>query len=347
MNFRKLLAGFAVAAGALLTSLPAPASLFSNITVFGDSLSDTGNNAQLVDAGLLLPAFPPGARTPVPLSNPVLIPTVPYASDRYSNGPVWIDQFASAVGLSSANSGFPLLPGFPGGTNFAFGSARTGPDFVDDVPTLTQQFDFFLGTLGGPTVDSGALYVVFGGGNDARDIAFAAPADRPQMIIDYVTNIAGIVGGLRALGADHILVANTPDIGKIPAVRALSAVLDPLNPTALADQVSALVAFMNFQVDAALAPIGGLWHLDTYGLLNQVFADPTAFGLTDATTACAASAACIADPDQNFFWDGIHPTTAGHALLAAAALQAIPEPGMIAVFALGLAMLVVVRRRLG
>ena len=43
------------------------------------------------------------------------------------------------------------------------------------------------------------------------------------------------------------------------------------------------------------------------------------------------SAACIADPDMTLFWDGIHLTAAGHALIARAALAAtISEPSSLA-----------------
>ncbi|HSD44048.1 MAG TPA: PEP-CTERM sorting domain-containing protein [Burkholderiales bacterium] len=61
-------------------------------------------------------------------------------------------------------------------------------------------------------------------------------------------------------------------------------------------------------------------------------------------SACAFS--CIAGPGGPFFWDGIHPTTAGYRALAVAALQLIPEPP--GLWLLGLALLAVaVRRRVG
>ncbi len=68
--------------------------------------------------------------------------------------------------------------------------------------------------------------------------------------------------------------------------------------------------------------LDGIDILDTFGLLNRVFVDP---GI-DAKSACAFSQACIDNPSNTFFWDGIHPTTVGHQLLADAALRVIPEP---------------------
>ncbi|MEO6023226.1 MAG: PEP-CTERM sorting domain-containing protein, partial [Burkholderiales bacterium] len=66
--------------------------------------------------------------------------------------------------------------------------------------------------------------------------------------------------------------------------------------------------------------------LNAYKLLNDIVADPSTFGLTDASSACAFDPACIADPSGTFFWDGIHPTAAGHAAIAQVALAMIPEP---------------------
>jgi phospholipase/lecithinase/hemolysin len=63
-------------------------------------------------------------------------------------------------------------------------------------------------------------------------------------------------------------------------------------------------------------------RLDAYRLLNDIVANPPGFGLTDTTTACitpdVAPFFCQA-PDAFLFWDGIHPTQAAHALIAAEA----------------------------
>lgn len=66
---------------------------YSNLVVFGDSLADSGNNYLATG----------GAQTAVPLSGPT-VPIYPYASGRYSNGPVWTEYFASSLGLGLAPS---------------------------------------------------------------------------------------------------------------------------------------------------------------------------------------------------------------------------------------------------
>src|SRR5690348_16918677 len=73
-----------------LTSAPCQALAYSNLYVFGDSLSDSGNNALVLAPNV----------TPTPISGNSFIPTFPYASGHYTNGPVWAQDFASTLGLS-------------------------------------------------------------------------------------------------------------------------------------------------------------------------------------------------------------------------------------------------------
>ena len=73
--FSRALPAFALAAVAL-ASLPAAASPYTSLVVFGDSLSDNGNNA-------LIMGTPPQV-----ITGNTYAPAFPYASGVYSNGPV-------------------------------------------------------------------------------------------------------------------------------------------------------------------------------------------------------------------------------------------------------------------
>jgi phospholipase/lecithinase/hemolysin len=158
---------------------------FSNLFIFGDSLSDTGNNAIVFDntpQNLLPTPVPPNRRTPLPIPNLFtglgLVPTYPYPTktftpavpfDRYTNGFVWAESFAANLGLSALPSLFPGIPNvLPEGTNYAFAGARTGPAGSTFPFSLTDQVAFFKAGLQGNPAPSTALYVVEGG-NNARD----------------------------------------------------------------------------------------------------------------------------------------------------------------------------------
>ena len=65
--------------------------------------------------------------------------------------------------------------------------------------------------------------------------------------------------------------------------------------------------------------------------------------VADASTACAADGAC--DASQVFFWDGIHPTSAGHQVMARLAVAAIPEPATGLLLGLAFLGLAATRRR--
>ena len=317
--------------------LPAAAwaSAFSTLVVFGDSLSDTGNNAAVLDS-----MYPPGtARTPTPIVSSTFVPDLPYASNRYSNGPVWVEGLAAGLGLSAQ-------PSLLGGTNFAFGGARSGPSGSSFPYSLLDQAQFFLGATGG-YAPSSALYVVSGGGNDARD-AFSVAAlsgDPTALIAAYASDIGSIITDLEAAGAHDILLVNVPDIGMTPAIQANGPAAIALGHWIAGAMNSALNTMLG---TLSPAMTDGIRVLDAYSLLDQVVADPAAFGMTDVTSACAADQACIDNPDTTFFWDGIHPTTAGHAILAQAALRTVPEPGTALLLAIGVfALWISVRRKRG
>src|SRR6516225_6830697 len=123
---------------------------YSSLFVFGDSLSDSGNNAIVLKQV-----------TPVPISGNSFIPTYPYASGHYTNDQVWAQIVASSLGLS-AN------PSLAGGTDYAYGGARTGTTSPEGAPSIEAQVGSFLSQYG-PMIPGNALYVVEGGGDNARD----------------------------------------------------------------------------------------------------------------------------------------------------------------------------------
>lgn len=319
---------FLAIAAAALATLPAQAS-YSGLVIFGDSLSDSGNNFLALNP----PPNPPTNITPATaITTNGYVPTFTYAPSAsyplgvYSNGPVWATSFAASLGLSAT----PAL--IPGGTNFAFGGAQTSGGGL--TPSLTTQMGMFLGGSGG-VAPSSYLYVVAGGGNNARAAlaAIGGGADPTQTILDtafgYANDIGNIVDSLQAAGAKDIVVWNTPDLGLAPAVTSLG-----LQTAALA---TLLTETMNGALAQRLAPETDVDIFDLYGLLDSIVASPSAFGLTNAKDACLLGQC---NTSEYLFWDGIHPTAKGHQILAAAMhAQVVPEPQTLVLVAMGLAAL--------
>jgi phospholipase/lecithinase/hemolysin len=296
----------------LLTGLPAvsAAASFSALYGFGDSLSDTGNIA-IVSGGT--------------------VPAPPYDPFRFTNrAPVAVEALGASFGL-------PAAPFLGGGTNFAFGGARTGSDSFP--PGLLVQVGLFNG-LPGPADDT-ALYFVFIGGNDLLDAA-ANPADALAIVGQAAANTALGLELLYGEGARSFFVPNLPNIGRTPEAIASG---NPAGATALAFLFNSLLA-AQLDVFAATRPDAILYRFDTFAFLEGVIANAAAFGFTDTTSQCILTPGC--DPDQFIFWDSVHPTARAHELLGAAMAESIPvpEPTTLALVALGIMGLAFTRRRI-
>jgi outer membrane lipase/esterase len=330
------LAGAAV----LTAALCAPAAAqdlasFTGLYVFGDSLSDSGNN-NLQFGGLTGPAPTSGT----------FVPSLPYAASppgayrpTYSNGPTWVTSFAAGLGLSAFSQ-----PSLIGGGNYAYGGARMFTDGASPAP-LPPNFPASVqtqlnGYLASATVSPTALYVIAGGGNDVRDVGTAVAGGAPlgpttaAAAAAYATSAAQMVFNLRAAGATNIIVWNVPDVGKTPSAGS------GVGPAAAA--ASFIAGAFNSALAQALAGSGAT-IFDVYGLIDNVVANPASYGMTNVTQACGfAGNGCNAA--TALFWDGIHPTAYAQGIVANAMLAAVPEPASVLMLSAG-ALLVLARSR--
>lgn len=325
--FRNVLIASMLAGSALVShaAMAVPSSPFDNLVVFGDSLSDSGNNS-------LVFGNAPGQV----ISGNNYIPGQPYASGVYSNGPVWATPFASGLGLV-------LTPSLAGGSNYAYGGSVTNPDQTysfpaGDVtlPSLVSQSVQYLASS--PANVANTFFVVAGGGNNARAILNAsagilAGGGDPTSFIgaqssQYAADIGGIVDALQGAGAQHIIVWNTPNIGLVPAV-----LENGPNASFLG---SSIASGMNDLLALRLAGEPGVQTFDLFGLIGRAASSGQFSNITDA---CGNPLiACNADLGSALFYDGIHPTTAAHAFVAGEmqVLAAVPEPTEMAMMLVGL-----------
>ena len=300
-----------------------PAPAFSQIIVFGDSLSDTGNvrdRTNSITGGLV--DYPSEAFN--------------YSDGRWTNSSdtdpssatyvgVWHEQLARTF-LSIPAATFSL----GGGLNFAFGGATTengtheevvvSPPFFGDV-TITiddmgKQMDDYLA---GYPIDPNALYVVWGGGNDFFD------DDSAANVSATADRASALMSRLAVAGAQYIMVPNVPPLGDIPKYATNPAKVISLN-LAAANYRNEL----NAALTASLSALAGqgfmptVYRVDAWTNTIRVMTYPDRYGFTDVRSSVQGNSG--ANPDDFLFWDDKHPTTAGHYWTASGANDALTIP---------------------
>ncbi len=294
------------------TSLVRAGDSFSNIYVFGDSFSDTGNLASIPEFDIF--------------NQP------PY--DRgLSNGPRAVEVLAENLGLSVD----PSLHHLEGqtGTNYSVIAARARAREGEIIDLNTQINAFLLRANFVAPAD--ALYVISIGGNDIRDARDEKNPIKAFRILRQA--VGGIDEAIRTLvdnGARSILVTNASDVGAVPETAALA---ESTGIKILARTATVKTRIFNRKLSRKLAKIErdlnvDLVDFDLFSFYQSFLRNRTALGFTNASEGCFSTATLTFNPDcengANFdkfvFFDEFHPTARTSERIGRALFAVVPEP---------------------
>lgn len=336
-----------LSAGGAFAGVPS----LSNLFVFGDSFSDSGN-AYAISGGRVMPS-------------------PPYNGGRFTNGPVTVEHLWQA--FNPGDTSFKASEN--GGTNYAVGGSTTGREnflswflWEQGLPNSllspsfrhtgnAWQLSKFKSAK--PAFDpSTSLFAVwlfpndifteFLPSNNFQGVGTYNGNPSPNGVENIVpTAVANVIGSIEELaseGARHFLVPNTPNLGKLPFFSGSPAQAE----------ATALSLEFNTLLDKELAKLSStrqdldIISFKTEDFFNAVMSNPALYGISNATEACyneAVSPIPCATPETYLYWDTVHPTTSVQLLLSQRMYEATreftkasvpgPLPGLGAVTALG------------
>ena len=257
---------------------------FRRLLFFGDSITDEGR---------LLEPFRPDP---------------PYEGGRFTNGPVYAQVLTQELQDFGVRS-----------NNYAYGGANAVPSEPQQyvIGLDAQVTEFEIGYLFG--APSGSAAVIFIGGNDYHDVN---PND-PTIVDRVIERIDDAAVRLARRGVDEIILFNLPLSSQIPRWRFLStaelaaedAMIDAHNdrlPTLKAAYDNAGVPTTIVDVERLLREVRG--EIETFGLRAY---DDTLYLLDEDERLVRNGTTIQFSPDEVAFFDPVHPSAAGHGILAA------------------------------
>jgi phospholipase/lecithinase/hemolysin len=272
----------------LLSSPLICAQPYSQTYVFGESFVDQGNTKDLFwDYFIDWP------------------PSPPYAEGRFCNGSAFPEVLADNLGIG------PIDASFAGGTNYAFGGARSVGEnrffgFIP-IPSVRSQVEAFLADVGG-VADPDALYILHDGGNDtffAVAVFLEAGWEPAAAIMEE--SALGMVESVQMLadaGAVHVVVPGAPFFSDSAWLCGV-AVADSLGQTY--DSI----------LESGLAGLNGelrVLYFDLFDFETAV-ADQFIAGCNYCVDWNDPTAYVCSNPEDRFNWDQAHVTAAVQQLI--------------------------------
>ncbi|KAL5723344.1 hypothetical protein ACHQM5_006755 [Ranunculus cassubicifolius] len=316
----------------LLLQVNCKNALTPALYVFGDSLSDSGNNNFLQTNAKV-------NYKPYGVDFPSGIPT-----GRFTNGKTFVDYVAQFLGL-------PFVPAYLGlstynkthittGINYASGAAGILPESgsaTGDILTLDEQIDYFKSTVENDLPKnfqtqaelssylSKSIFSVKIGNNDYIN-NYLKPAEynssrlyTPQQFADrLVDSLQKQITRLYNLGARKFVVFNVARLGCIPGVLET---LNPLPTSTCAEDINQMVLLYNTKLPSMITTLESNLLGSTFvtGDLYTMGSSSAAAGFFIRQTPCcksrdAATGLCRQGSSPcllrslSLFWDAYHPT---------------------------------------
>lgn len=319
-----------------------PETGFEQLTVFGDSLSDFGSRAAALYRQVLAPDAQP-AWSGSTFSNA----QANWQTDLRTSLGIPYDSTTGA-GISNSFIGGPpsTIPAAPGNPSYAIGGALSGSQTLFDVLAGLNPPQFPPALLGPPyslsglgvqsqirqalTVDEKQLdrdlVTLWSGGNNLL-AAVSTGEDLPTTLLTILAETrASLITLLRSGNARSVLLSSlAPLEGEVDGVAYTMPFLNQLPPewkalleagavTVFRDAFSAMIDEVQ-----AMFPYATLIDFNNeYGFNWSRFGDElgsfASYGISNTTQSSQANLAT--DPDAYLFFDDVHPTQSGHAMLA-------------------------------
>jgi len=226
-----------------------------------------------------------------------IAPPFPYTTGRFSGGTNYVDTLSSIYGISQ--------------DNYALGGAQTGSlNQFPGLPGFTYEWQNFLAL--GNVIAPNALVTVNIGGNDARDYyqglspLMAGVSSAAEISANQATaGINALVGaGAKTLVFTAGNVADLPEAATYPTTVAVGSAYSQ-SYNYLMKQNLSKVAASGVRVE----------YVDLAMIEANIKANPSLYGLKNATTFFldAGNSALV---NECLFYDGMHLTSAGFAIVA-------------------------------
>jgi phospholipase/lecithinase/hemolysin len=301
---------FIIASVLLTFSALCPGAPFKELVTFGDSLTDMGNRSVGPD------------------------------KKDVKFRQTWVAQLAGPTMMNIPDfrpSGMNSF--YFGGTNYAVGGSTSGYASAkgrdaNKGQNLTVQISqrYLNPQFNKDGVKKDALHIIRIGTNDLMALAIQPEqlstewATLDAEAVKVVRDVEGQIQAMATAGVKFIMWGNLSDGSKFPSLIRRVSILGDMAPTAL-DAVSQASKAFNTELDAAIVrlqkanPELKLVKLDMDAKFNEIAENPGKFGFVSVTEGAN-------DSKHLFSADGLHPTPAGHKVLAEFAFSVITSPLM-------------------